>query len=120
MLSTALVNPKDDEDLALTLNGKKKRINRRDFESAFYTMKLDTKQQANIFRKMETVKNKWVDFIQLSFSSSDFKEKYIELLNERFSRLNPSLILLNLNLNRIQCNPKLFLPNRFSQQFARF
>ena len=87
MLSTTLVNPKDDEDLALTLNGKKKRINRRDFESAFHNMKLDAKQQANIFRKMEKVKNKWVDFIQVSFLSSDFKEKYIQLLNERFSRL---------------------------------
>jgi serine/threonine-protein kinase HipA len=32
MLSTALVNPADDEDLALTLNGKKKRIKRKDFE----------------------------------------------------------------------------------------
>jgi serine/threonine-protein kinase HipA len=87
MLSTALVNPKDDEDLALTLNGKKKKINRYDFESAFNTMKLDAKQQTNIFRKMEKVKTKWVDFIRVSFVSSDFKEKYIQLLNERFSRL---------------------------------
>lgn len=30
MLSTVLVNPKDDEDLALTLNGKKKKIIRND------------------------------------------------------------------------------------------
>jgi serine/threonine-protein kinase HipA len=90
MLSTALVNPKDDEDLALTLNGKKKRINRYDFESAFNNMKLDAKQQANIFRKMEKVKTKWVYFIKLSFLSSDFKDKYIQLLNERFLRLNNS------------------------------
>jgi len=87
MLSTVLVNPKDDEDLALNLNGRKKKINRKDFESAFSTMKLDAKQQANIFAKMEKVRNKWIDFIQISFLSVDFKEKYIQLINERFDRL---------------------------------
>lgn len=87
MLSTALVNPKDDEDLALNLNGRKKKINRKDFESAFSTMKLDAKQQANIFAKMEKVRNKWIDFIQISFLSPEFKEKYIQLINARFDRL---------------------------------
>jgi serine/threonine-protein kinase HipA len=67
MLSTVLVNPEDDEDLALNLNERKKKINRKDFESAFSTMKLDTKQQTNIFAKMEKVRNKWIDFIQISF-----------------------------------------------------
>jgi serine/threonine-protein kinase HipA len=87
MLSTVLVNPKDDEDLALNLNGRKKKINRKDFESAFSFMKLDAKQQTNIFAKMEKVRNKWIDFIQISFLSPDFKEKYIQLINERFDRL---------------------------------
>jgi serine/threonine-protein kinase HipA len=87
LLSTMLLNPKDDEDLALNLNGRKKKINRKDFESAFSTMKLDAKQQANIFAKMEKVRNKWIDFIQISFLSVDFKEKYIQLINEKFDRL---------------------------------
>ncbi|MDD4922629.1 MAG: HipA domain-containing protein [Bacteroidales bacterium] len=87
MLSTVLVNPEDDEDLALNINGRKKKINRKDFELAFNTMKLDAKQQANIFAKMEKVRNKWFDFIQISFLSPDFKEKYILLINERFDRL---------------------------------
>lgn len=34
------VNPNDDEDLALTLSGKKKKINRDDFNKAFNTMGL--------------------------------------------------------------------------------
>jgi len=87
LLSTVLVNPKDDEDLALNLNGRKKKINRKDFELAFNAMKLDAKQQANIFAKMEKIRNKWFDFIQISFLSPDFKEKYIQLINERFDRL---------------------------------
>lgn len=87
MLSTVLVNPQDDEDLALTLNGKKKKLNRQDFETAFSHMKLDAKQQANILSKMKKAKDKWMEFIQISFLSPDFKGKYIQLINERFERL---------------------------------
>ena len=87
MLSTALVNPADDEDLALTLNGKKKRINRKDFEMAFSTLKLDEKQQANLFSKMGKARNKWIEFVQISFLSTDFKDKYIQIINERFDRI---------------------------------
>lgn len=88
LLSTALVNPSDDEDLALTLNGKKKRINRNDFETAFSTLKLDAKQQANLFSKMKKAKEKWIEFVQISFLSTDFKDKYIQLINERFDRIS--------------------------------
>jgi serine/threonine-protein kinase HipA len=84
MLSTALVNPIDDEDMALTLNGKKKRIKRKDFEHTFATLKLGAKQQSNIFLKMEKAKEKWLAFIQMSFLSEDFKNKYIRLINNRF------------------------------------
>lgn len=87
LLSTLLVNPKDDEDLALTLNGKKKRLKRHDFESAFTNMKLDSKQQANIFAKMENARAKWIEFIHISFLTPDFKEKFSELINERFERM---------------------------------
>jgi serine/threonine-protein kinase HipA len=92
MLSTALVNPADDEDLALTLNGKKKRINHNDFVMAFSTLNLDAKQQANLFSKMKKAKEKWIEFIQLSFLSTDFKEKYIQLINERFERITEKAI----------------------------
>jgi len=88
LLSTALVNPADDEDLALTLNGKKKRIKRIDFEIGFSTLKLDSKQQANLFSKMEKAKNKWISFVCISFLSADFKDKYVQLINERFDRIS--------------------------------
>jgi len=88
MLSTALVNPADDEDLALTLNGKKKRIKRSDFEAAFTTLKLDTKQQTNLFLKMEKAKNKWLEFIEISFVSDEFKNRFIQIINEQFDRIS--------------------------------
>ena len=36
---------------------------------------------------MRKAEIKWLDFIQISFLSADFKEKYTQLINERFDRL---------------------------------
>jgi serine/threonine-protein kinase HipA len=60
MVATTLVNPTDDEELALTINGKKKKIRSEDFIVAFTTLKLDRKQQENIFKKwIGQRKNGW-------------------------------------------------------------
>lgn len=88
LVATALVNPADDEDLALTLNGKRKKINRSDFIKAFTTLGLDIKQQENIFDKMEKAFPKWKQMIDISFLNEDWKEMYKELLKERFRRLS--------------------------------
>lgn len=88
LVATALVNPADDEDLALALNGKKKKIKRSDFIAAFNTLKVEGKQQENIFKKMEKAKSKWLDFIDISFLSTDLKKVYKELITDRFHRLD--------------------------------
>jgi len=87
LVATTLVNPSDDEDLALTLNGKKKKIHRNDFVTAFSTLKLDTKQQENIFKKMDRAKDKWIEFIDISFLNDDFKVKYKQLIQYRFTKV---------------------------------
>jgi len=87
LVATALVNPKDDEDLALTLNGKKKKIKMADFVTAFKTLKLDEKQQHNIFKKMEKSKSNWMKQIDISFLNDELKISYKSLVEERFSRL---------------------------------
>lgn len=88
LLATAMVNPADTEDMALTLNGKKKKINRSDFETAFNTLKLEAKQQENIFNKMQRVMPEWEDMIDSSFLKDQWKEKYKVLIKERFNRLS--------------------------------
>ena len=87
LVATALVNPADKEDLALTLNGKKKKITRNDFIAAFRTLNLDPKQQENIFRKMVSAKAGWMDFIGISFLSDDFKERLMTIIEQRFKRI---------------------------------
>jgi serine/threonine-protein kinase HipA len=87
MVSTALVNPADKEDLALTLNAKMKRLGRKDFIAAFNTLKLDQKQQVNIFKKMENAMPVWMDFINISFLSNEFKGLMKDLVQRQFNRL---------------------------------
>jgi Uncharacterized protein related to capsule biosynthesis enzymes len=88
LLSTALVNPADDEDMALTLNGKKKKLKIGDFKAAFSTLLLDEKQQENIFKKMEKHKSGWLELIDNSFLSNEFKNSYKALIDERFRRIS--------------------------------
>ncbi|QNA44346.1 HipA domain-containing protein [Lacibacter sediminis] len=87
MVATAIVNPADDEELALNLNGKKRKIKRSDFVAAFTNSGLESKQQQNIFNKMLNVKDTWLDFIESSFLSDDFKIAYKRLIEDRFVRL---------------------------------
>jgi serine/threonine-protein kinase HipA len=87
LVATALVNPADKEDLALALNGKKKKITRNDFTAAFNTLKLDQKQQDNIFKKMENARQPWLDFIDISFLSNEFKGSMKDLVHRQFNRL---------------------------------
>lgn len=87
LVATALVNPADDEDFALTLNGKKKKIKRADFIAAFQTLGLADKQQRNIFTKMESSKTPWLEFIERSFLDNEMKVAYQNLIEERFQRL---------------------------------
>ena len=87
MVATALVNPADDEDMALTLNGKKKKLNRKDFNTAFTSLNLDKKQQENIFKKLDKSKDKWMEFIDISFLSKEFKSSYKNIIQDRFSRM---------------------------------
>ena len=88
LINTALVNPADEEEMALNLNGKKKKIKRQDFTNAMTTLQLDAKQQENIFSKMKKSLPKWHDLISKSFLSQAFKERYTSILRERFERLS--------------------------------
>ncbi len=87
LIATTLVNPEDKEEMALTLNGKKKKIKRSDFETVFISFGLDSKQQANIFGKMAKAESEWKNFIGRSFLSQDFQNQYTAIIQERITRL---------------------------------
>ena len=87
MLSTALVMPEDTEELALTLNGKKRKLKKPDFITAMQASGLEEKVIENIFRKFLKVKDKWFAFIELSFLPDDMKERYKGIIDEKLKMI---------------------------------
>jgi serine/threonine-protein kinase HipA len=87
LVNTALVNPADEEEMALTLNERKKKLIKEDFIAAMHTLKVDQKQQENIFKKMSIAFPKWLELLDRSFMSDEFKYRYKIILTERMNRL---------------------------------
>jgi serine/threonine-protein kinase HipA len=90
MVATNIVLPEDKEELALTLNGKKRKITRNDFETAMSRSGLDNKVIANIFSKLGRVLPTWKEFIGISFIDETTKARYIKLIETKLSLLTNS------------------------------
>ena len=88
MVSSRLMIKDDKEELALNLNGKKRKLNKYDFIEAMKRFDIDTPVVENIFRKFQTSYVKWDEFIKISFIPDNMKIDYIELIKERMYRLN--------------------------------
>ena len=87
MLSTTLVMPEDTEELALTLNGKKRKLKKADFVTAMHASGLEGKVIENIFSKFLRVKDKWFEFIDISFLPDEMKEVYKDIIGGKLSLL---------------------------------
>jgi serine/threonine-protein kinase HipA len=77
----------DDEELALTLNGKKKKIRTADFTTAMKGAGMDDKVIENLFEKYTGLAPEWHAFINQSFLPEEVREDYIELSNTRLQQL---------------------------------
>ena len=87
MVATELVNPEDNEELALTLNARKNKIARKDFVAAFTGAKIDLKAQENIFKKFEKVIPEWKEFIDISFLNHRLKNKYNRTIIDKINQV---------------------------------
>ncbi|MBS6577871.1 HipA domain-containing protein [Parabacteroides goldsteinii] len=88
LLSTKLVIPEDTEELALTLNGKKRKLKRSDFDNLLKTMKVEDKVIENTYNKFRKVLPLWYDFIDISFLPNQLRIDYKALIEHRSSILN--------------------------------
>lgn len=83
--SSLLIN--ETEELALTLNGRKSRITRADFEAAMRVAGLNERAILNLFNRFAKALPKWKEFIPLSFVPEKLKERFIKLIEERAERM---------------------------------
>lgn len=87
LISAAIINPKDDEELALTLNGRKKKLKKADFIKAAEAVGMETIIMERLIAKYIKLLPTFEAAIKGSFLNQELKEKFIELLKERSQRL---------------------------------
>ena len=87
LLSTKLVLPDDKDELALTLNAKKRKLKKSDFNHLLNTYKIDEKVIENIYEKYRKIVPQWLNFIDTSFLPQQMKEEYKSIINKRKSIL---------------------------------
>lgn len=88
LLSTALAMPEDDEELALTLNGKKKRIRRNDFEMAMLENGMKDNAIAKLFDRFSKSVPKWHGLINESFLPKALQKAYHDKIDIMARRLS--------------------------------
>ena len=86
--STIILN--SQEEIALPLGGKKNNLRRDDFfvYLAKERLELTEKSVVQTVSRILNVFPRWTDLIQKCFLSDSMKTQYIDLLNERFSKLD--------------------------------
>ena len=88
LLNVSMVNPKDTEELALTLNGRKKRIKKSDFISAMTLSGISPKVFDNMLEKFRKLLPKFYDMIDISFLDDESKEAYKQGITSRLERMS--------------------------------
>lgn len=88
LLCTAVANPADKEELALTLNGKKRKITLSDFKKAMTQAHINSKVMDGIFSKYANNHvPAMIKFIHTCFLPDELKHQVKELIQTRSTKL---------------------------------
>jgi serine/threonine-protein kinase HipA len=87
LLNVAIINPADDEEVALTLEGRKKKLKREHFVRLAEGLGLNPMQIRNIFDRF--IKNRHMahHWLERSFLSDEYKTAYKTLMDNRYTIL---------------------------------
>lgn len=87
LVATALLMPNDKEELALTLNGKKRKFNGQDFDTFAQNLSLTANEITKIHSHFQEKMPKIIAFIAQSFLPETLQETFIALIQEKAKRL---------------------------------
>ena len=85
MLSTNVVIPSDKEELALTINGKKQNIRRKDFLVFADTIGIPARSAEKMIGKVVKLKEKYILMCRESYMPDEMKDALEALIVERIS-----------------------------------
>lgn len=87
LLNVHIVLPEDPEELALTIDGKKRKFTRQHFIEFGLKVDLTEKQILGVFNRFRKKKENAMKLINISFLSPEMRSKYTDLLESRYERL---------------------------------
>jgi serine/threonine-protein kinase HipA len=87
LVASRLVLQGDDEELALSLNGKKNKLGAVDFISAMKGVGMDDKVIENLLAKYVPLVPKWYEFINQSFLPDTLRDAYKALIDSKLKQL---------------------------------
>ena len=90
LLNVAIANPKDKEEMALSINGKKARIKLADFLKSSDTMGIEQRVTLGLIDGLRNAMPAWIDLINDSFLSDEMKQNYLDLISRRMDVLTKS------------------------------
>jgi serine/threonine-protein kinase HipA len=88
MVAVKLLIPEDHEELALNLNGKKRKLKREDFNEAMLKAHIPEKAIKNLWKRIEKGMGNWRALIDNSFLSDENKENLEALIKNRSKQLD--------------------------------
>lgn len=91
LVASQLVVEGDDEELALTLNGKKKKLKQSDFVTAMKSAGIEEKVIENIFKRFANGFPQWRNKIDISFLPAEIKLAYHLLINKKIIQIYPKI-----------------------------
>ena len=84
LVASALVVQGDTEELALNCNGKKRKLQRKDFDIFISSFKvLEEKVIQHMYNKFSNIIESWLQFIPNSFIDQRLQEQYMALIQQR-------------------------------------
>jgi serine/threonine-protein kinase HipA len=89
LLNVNLANPKDKEELALSLEGKKTKFTRRQFERFGASLGLNNKQIYGVFNRFVKKQAKAKSLIEASFLSEEMQDAYWRIMLRAYKALQP-------------------------------
>ncbi len=87
LLNVTILNPDDEEELALTLAGKKKKFKREHFVQFGEGLGLNDKQIKGAFKRIEKNIPKAIEYIEQSFLSPEMRHDYLNVILKRVELL---------------------------------